>query len=593
MSQPAAITIDHSDTVLGVECSVLGQRWRWRTTDERAAMAMAQRFGMSDILARILIGRGVTIDTVEDFLSPSLRTSMPDPMQLKDMDKAIARLVQAVEAGETIGVFGDYDVDGATSSALLHGYFSELNIPVEVYIPDRQKEGYGPNIEAFRSLQAKGCQLIVTVDCGAVAFDTLSAAKADGMDVIVLDHHIGAAELPEAVAVVNPNRLDESSPCTYLAAVGVTFMTLVALNTALREQQPERRLPDLLSYLDLVALGTVCDVVPLKGMNRALVAQGLKVMQQRKRLGMRVLADVARMEEAPGTYHLGFLMGPRINAGGRVGEADLGIRLLSATDESAARQYALRLDEHNAERKAIELMVQDKAMEQAERQDNRAFIMVAGEGWHQGVIGIVAGRLKERFNRPAAVLSIDGGEAKASARSVPGVDLGATIAAARAEGLLLAGGGHAMAAGFSVAAERIDELHAYMESRMDGDIAEYLRTRAYTVDACVAASGLTAALAHEMAKAAPYGMGNASPRLVIPDARVVKCDILKDVHIRLILEGGVKAMAFKAIGTPLGERLLNHRGRPVHLAGTLKTDVWQGREQVSFHIDDADALPQP
>ena len=615
--------------LLGVTASATGLIWRSRCKDERLASAIAQRYGLSDLLSRVLVGRGVGLDQADSYLSPTLRDAMPDPAHLKDMDKAVARLTSAVAAHETIGIFGDYDVDGATSSALLLRYFRALGMDAHAYIPDRKAEGYGPNIAGMRALKAKGCSLILTVDCGALAYEPLREAKAEGLDVIVLDHHIGAAELPEAVAVVNPNRLDESSPLTYLAAVGVVFMTLVALNRELKarlkqearterlrepsaskaspiaehsyegsRRQPERpeksaeqgqikNIPDLMRYLDLVALGTVCDVVPLVGLNRAFVTQGLKVLAQRKNPGLRLLADQARITEAPSAYHLGFLLGPRINAGGRVGRAPLGMELLSGEDESVLAEIAAELSAHNEERRLIEEQVKQEAFMQAERQANRAMLMVAGHGWHEGVIGIVAGRLKEQFDRPAAVMSVENGVAKGSARSVPGVDIGAAVGAARQAGLLLAGGGHAMAAGFSLAETAIPALHEFFESRMREDIAAYLSERHLSLDGVVSASALNAELAHELQRAAPFGMGNAAPRLAVASAKIVKTDILKEQHLRLILEGGAKAMAFRAVGTPLGDFLMKAGTRRIHLAGSLKLDTWQGREQVSFHIDDA------
>ncbi len=604
--------------LLGVTTSATGLLWRSRCLDERLAAAMAQQHGLPDILARILVGRGVGLEEVEAYLNPTLKDSMPDPAHLRDMDKAVARLLQAVEKKETIGIFGDYDVDGATSSALLLRYFRALGMEAHAYIPDRQKEGYGPNIQGMRALKAQGCSLILTVDCGALAYEPLAQAKAEGLEVIVLDHHMGAAELPEAVAVVNPNRLDETSPLTYLAAVGVVFMTLVALNRALKEHHasPNRhprgsgdpypqtgvmdsRLrgndkearqgyrPNLISFLDLVALGTICDVVPLVGLNRAFVTQGLKILATRNNTGLRLLSDHARISEAPGAYHCGFILGPRINAGGRVGRAGLGMELLSGEEETMLAAIAAELSAYNEQRRAIEEQVLEEATAQAERQSNHAMLMVAGEGWHEGVIGIVAGRLKERFDRPAAVLALSRGIAKGSARSVPGVDLGAAVIAARAQGLLLAGGGHAMAAGFSLQQAHIPDLHAFFESRMREDVASYLSERHLSLDGCVSPAALTVELARELQRAAPYGMGNPTPRIAVTGARIVKLDILKEQHLRLILEGGAKAMAFRAVGSPLGDFLMKSGARRVHLAGSLKLDTWQGREQVSFHIDDA------
>ncbi len=551
-------------------------------------MAIAQRYELPDVLARLLVGRGVVLDQVESFLHPTLKDAMPDPTHLKDMDQAVRRLVQAVHQGETIGVFGDYDVDGATSSALLLRYFRALGISAHAYIPDRQKEGYGPNILGLRCLKEKGCTLIITVDCGTLSFEPLAQAKAEGLDVMVLDHHMGAAQLPEAVAVVNPNRMDETSPLIYLAAVGVVFMTLVALNRELRATGYESRsLPDLLQHLDLVALGTVCDVVPLVGLNRALVAQGLKVLAQRRNAGLRVLADHAGMAESPSAYHLGFILGPRINAGGRMGRAGLGVELLSGEDETTLAAFATELSQYNEQRRALEDAVLEQATIQAERQSNHAMLVVADEDWHEGVIGIVAGRLKERFERPAAVLSVKDGMAKGSARSVAGVDIGTAVGAARQAGLLTAGGGHAMAAGFSLAAEMVPALHDFFEQRLRKDVAAYLKERHLSLDGCVAASALTLELAQALQQAAPYGMGNPAPRLAVSSTRIIKMDILKEQHLRLILEGGAKAMAFRAVGTKLGDFLMKSGNRRVHLAGSLKLDSWQGREQVSLHIDDA------
>ena len=447
--------------------------WQPRAADERVALAMAQQHGISELLAGILAGRGVALDDVPRFLNPTLRDDLPDPFHLLDMDKAVARIMRALNEKQPIAVFGDYDVDGATSTALLHRYFAALGVSITPYIPDRMKEGYGPSVEGFAKLIDAGAQLIITVDCGTLAHAPIAYAASRGVDVMVLDHHLSSGALPDAVAVVNPNRVDETSPLTHLAAVGVTFLLLVALTKKLREakffgagslvlgsgtngpsQHPvpstQHRLePNLLSLLDLVALGTVCDVMPLTGLNRTLVAQGLKVMAGRRNLGLSVLSDVARLDESPNVYHLGFLLGPRINAGGRVGASGLGVALLTSDDAFAAQHMAEILDTHNAERQAIEAMVSEQAFAAAEAQSNLPVIMVAAAGWHQGVIGIVAGRLKEKFQRPAVVVSLENGMGKASARSVTGADFGAAVHAALAEALITHGGGHAMAAGLA------------------------------------------------------------------------------------------------------------------------------------------------
>ncbi|MBY0354861.1 MAG: single-stranded-DNA-specific exonuclease RecJ [Rickettsiales bacterium] len=638
MTQPAQPL---TDTVLNVERSANNMRWKWRTQDERAVLAMSQKMAISDILARVLVGRGVMLEDAATYLHPTLRDTMPDPLHLRDMDQAVTRLARAIRDKETIGIFGDYDVDGATSSALLGLYFQALEVPHHIYIPDRMKEGYGPSIAAFLSLQAQGVSVIITVDCGAVSFEPLSAAKQAGLDVIVLDHHIGAAQLPEAVAVVNPNRLDETSSCRNLAAVGVTFLTLVALNRSLREagwfagksgkngrqdeqekpspsgrglgeghdaSQPSPEIagapstsprgrgikePNLLDSLDLVALGTVCDVVPLMGLNRALVRQGLSVMAAKRNQGIRALCEAAGLEEAPTTYHAGYVIGPRINAGGRVGESSMGVRLLTTHDADEAQALAARLSEYNQQRQAIEMQVLEAAMHVAHQQAERSVLLVAGDGWHEGVIGIVAGRIKEHFHRPAAVIAWKDGVGKGSARSVPGVDLGAAIAAARTEGLLLAGGGHAMAAGFTLLREQLDAFHAYLEARIGQHAAHYREQRSLSIDACLNPDALSLELPDMVALAGPFGTSNPAPRFVLAHCAIVAVDILKESHVRLTLsrEGRLgnrtTALAFRCMGTPLGELLVGHAGRPLHLAGQIKKEFWQGNARVSFFVDDA------
>lgn len=581
--------------------------WRLRRDDPRAALAMAQQHGVSELLANILVGRDVAVDDVPHFLNPTLRDYLPDPFHLRDMDKAVARIIRAVESGETIAVFGDYDVDGATSTTLLMDYLTALGAKVIPYIPDRMLEGYGPSIEAFEKLIGQSAKLIITVDCGTLAHSPIEHANANGVDVIVLDHHLSSGALPSAHAIVNPNRVDEESPHRGLAAVGVTFLLLVALNAKMKEvvsrpssvvceQANNSRLtihdslPNLLSYLDLVALGTVCDVMPLTGLNRAFVAQGLKVMAQRRRLGLNLLSDVARMDEAPNVYALGFLLGPRINAGGRVGKSGLGVELLTSQDEARAREIAAQLDLHNQERQAIETGVLEQALAQAERQANLPVIMVASEGWHAGVIGIVAGRLKEKFNRPALVVSIEQGVGKGSGRSVTGVDMGAAIHAAATEGLILKGGGHAMAAGFSVAPEKVTTLHEFLIARMETGVAAYSDARAQTYDALLSVSGANLETLEEITPAGPFGIGNPAPRFVIPSARIVHTAVMKEKHLRITLadesgSGRLNAVAFGAVGTPLGAWLSQEK--TLHVLGELKINRWQGRDSAQFLIQDA------
>ncbi|MEJ0010539.1 MAG: single-stranded-DNA-specific exonuclease RecJ [Alphaproteobacteria bacterium] len=570
-----------------------GLSWVARPGDERAVAALAQQQDMNELLARVLIGRGVAIDDAARFLQPTLRECLPDPFHLKDMDKAVARLLRAIEAKENIAVFGDYDVDGATSTALLVRYFAALGIRLATYIPDRLKEGYGPSIAAFDTLIDGGAKLIITVDCGTLAHEPIAHAQGRDVDVIVLDHHLGSAEMPKAHALVNPNRADESSPHRSLAAVGVTFLLLVALSRALREAGyfgETRREPDLLPLLDLVALGTVCDVMPLTGLNRAFVAQGLKVLRARGHKGLAALADVAQLAEVPSAYHLGFLLGPRINAGGRVGESALGVALLTGEDEGELRDIAARLDHFNRERRAIEDSMLEAALAQAQQQANAPVIVVAQRGWHAGVIGIVAARLKEKFSRPAAVIALEGGLGKGSARSVTGADMGAAIHAAQLCGILDAGGGHAMAAGFSLREEQVSALHRFLIERLSPAVAAYQEARALTLDGWLSAGGASLQLLDSLAAAAPHGIGNPSPRFGLKAARILQRQVLKGKHIRCILgddagTGRLSAIAFNVADTPLGAWLMSER--VLHLAGELKREHWQGAESARFIIEDA------
>ncbi|MDX1482908.1 MAG: single-stranded-DNA-specific exonuclease RecJ [Alphaproteobacteria bacterium] len=586
-----------ADDALTVQGSFSGRDWRPRLEDAREAMALAQSLGVPEVVGRALAGRGIGPEEAEGFLNPALREQLPDPAHLLDMEKAAARIAEAVETGEGIGVFGDYDVDGATSSALLARFLGALGVPVDTYIPDRIKEGYGPNTEAMRALAARGAKVVITVDCGISAFEPLAAARAAGIDVIVVDHHVAETRLPEAAAVINPNRLDDASPHKQLAAVGVAFLLVVAVNRALRQRgyygsRPE---PDLMQWLDLVALGTVCDQVRLTGVNRALVAQGLKVLAGRANTGLAALADVSGLETRPEAWHLGFLLGPRINAGGRVGRPDLGSRLLACDDAAEARRMAQELDAFNSERREIEAAVLDAALEQAEQKGGaeQDLIFVAGEGWHPGVIGIVASRILERFHRPVCVAGIEGEVAKGSGRSVQGIDLGATVIAARQDGLLINGGGHAMAAGFTVARDRLPALAAFLAERVAAQRAEQGTELGRTLfhDGVISVGGATTGLAESIKALAPFGAGNAEPRFVLSDVTVAKADVVGENHLRVFVrgrEGGrIKAMAFRSADRPLGAALLETGGVPIHLAGKLRIDDWQGRHGVEFLIDDA------
>jgi len=592
--------LERARAFLGVERSLTGRLWYGRGADdpaiERTGLMLAQRLGLPELIGRLIAARGVPAEEAERFLSPTLKSFLPDPSLFRDMDKAAGRIVEAVRAGQRIAVFGDYDVDGATSSALLARFLRAVSQPPTVYIPDRMREGYGPNGPALRKLKGEGADLVITVDCGATAFAPLAEAAEVGLDVIVCDHHIGEAALPAAFAVINPNRLDETVPYRQLAAVGVTFLLAVAVNRGLRQAgwygaaRPE---PDLLALLDLVALGTVCDVVPLTGLNRALVAQGLKMVAQRGNLGLATLADVAGLKEAPDAYHLGYLLGPRVNAGGRVGNSSYGAQLLSTEDPQEARRIALELHRLNEERRGIEGAVLDAALQkvEAERRNDLSLVFVASEDWHPGVIGIVASRLKDRFNRPAIVVGIDQGIAKGSGRSLPGIAMGEAVLAARQAGLLMSGGGHAMAAGFACDPARLPELRQFLEDRMGRATEPGALVPRLGFDGTVEVSGATAGLVAQLAQLGPYGAGHAEPRFALPAAAIVKADVVGESHVRCILTGPtggrLKAIAFRSLDTPLGAALLNTRGRALHIAGHLRADRWNGREEAQLLIEDA------
>nr|WP_286207819.1 single-stranded-DNA-specific exonuclease RecJ [Hephaestia sp. MAHUQ-44] len=549
------------------------------------------------MVTQLLLARGCPRDAIDAHKAPSIRGFMPDPSIFRDMDRAATRIADAVQAGENIAIFGDYDVDGATSAALMILLLRDLGIEAAPYIPDRLMEGYGPSGEALVRLAQAGASLIVTVDCGAQAFEALAMAKDAGVDVIVVDHHKCAAALPVAHALVNPNRLDEAEGAAHghLAAVGVAFLLGAALIRTLRArnffaQRPEPRLLDL---LDIVALGTVADVAQLKGLNRAFVAQGLKVMAKRRNIGLNALIEASRLTRAPTASDLGFALGPRINAGGRVGRSDLGVRLLTTRDADEARRIATELDMLNEERRAIEAGVQQEAEAIVAAKGNRAVTVVAGQGWHPGVIGIVAGRLKEKTGRPTIVIALDDdGVGKGSGRSIAGVDLGAAVLAAKDSGLLVAGGGHAMAAGLTIDGDKVETLADFLEDRLADAVTRALGERALLLDALLAPRGLTIDLVTAFEGGGPYGMGWPAPRVAAGPVRIIKADVVGNGHVRAIVAGddggSLKAVAFRQADTALGQALL---GAPPHrrlwLAGRVKIDDWGARPTCELHIDDA------
>jgi single-stranded-DNA-specific exonuclease len=582
--------------VLSGATGLSGRRWVWRAGEDRVAFGIAQRLGLPDIVGRLLVARGVGVEAATDFLEPTLRASLPDPSLLIDMDAAAERLAAAVMSGETVGVFGDYDVDGACSAALMVTWLRGLGCTAPHYVPDRMKEGYGPNPTALRGLIDLGARLIVCVDCGTAAAEALAACLGFA-DVIVLDHHKSEGPPPAILATVNPNRLDCTSGLTHLCAAGVAFLTVVAATRALRRRgwfngRPE---PDLMSLLDLVALATVCDVMPLFGVNRAMVCQGLRIMARRARPGIAALLDVTQAREKLTAFTCGYALGPRINASGRISEADLGLRLLLCEDRIEALGLAERLDAINRQRQEVEAEMLDAAMmaaaERAAAGD--AVLLVAGEGWHPGVVGIVSGRIKEKFNRPACVAGIAAGIAKGSGRSVPGADLGGAVIAARQMGILTTGGGHPMAAGFSLPAQKLETFRAFLNERLAA--ARALPGAAdLMVDGALTVPGATLELARHVERLAPFGAGNEEPVLVLQRARVVRADRVgrEAASVRVFLEGEgggprVKAMLFRARDGALAEALLNRERVPLHVAGYLRVEAWNGSESAGFVIADA------
>ena len=586
-----------SQSVLGLGRSISGRIWRWRGGN----MDLGNGSSLDhDLVTQLLLSRGVAADDVERHRSPSLRAFLPDPSELRDMDAAAERLAQAVLTGETVTVYGDYDVDGATSAALLIRLLRSLGLEAQYYIPDRLLEGYGPSGEALVRLADQGSSLIVTVDCGAMAHEALDMAHEAGVDVIVVDHHKCSAELPRAAALVNPNRLDEGeigAAHGHLAAVGVAFLLAIATVRALRTRGffQSRSEPDLFTLLDLVALGTVADVAALHGLNRAFVAQGLKVMARREGVGMAALIDASRLSRAPTCSDLGFALGPRINAGGRVGESTLGVRLLTTEDPDEALMIAAQLSALNEERRGIEAVVQEQAEALIASQHNRAVLVLAGQGWHPGVIGIVAGRIKEKTGKPALVIALDAdehGNGKGSGRSIAGVDLGSAIMAAREAGLLIAGGGHAMAAGLTIAPGKLDALGEWLDARLGSAVTAAMTGQSMQLDLALAPGGLTPALVEVLESAGPYGMGWPGPRIAVGPVRMVKADLVGSDHVRLIVRGddgaNFKAIAFRAASTELGQTLLNAtHHRHLWLAGRAKIDDWSSRPQAELHVDDA------
>ncbi len=586
------------ENFLGVRKSLTGRVWRRRAADESIAREHQLRHGLSEPLARALASRGVTAEGGGDFLNPTLKALFPDPSSFADMDRAAEILVDAAVSGRPVTVFADYDVDGASSAAQLVRWFRAMGRDLPVYVPDRILEGYGPSPAAFRKIKDSGAELVITVDCGAAAHDALIEAARIGLDVVVIDHHLMRGDPPPAAALVNPNRPDDTSGQGHLAAAGVVFVLLAALNREARKRGlfEDRAAPNVMDWLDLAAMGAFCDVTSLTGFNRALAAQGLKVMSGWRNIGLKALLDVAKSQGPATAFHAGYILGPRINAGGRIGRADLGARLLSTEDPEEASALAQELDALNASRKEVEKAVIDEAVAAIEKQSNfdpdAPVIVAAGDGWHPGVVGIAAGRLRERYRKPVIVIGIDrpADIGKGSGRSQPGVNLGRAIQSAYDDGLLLAGGGHAMAAGLTVRPSGIPELRAYLCDKLAGEMIDAAAQDAVEIDALIAPGGATRALWSDFQRLAPYGPGNPEPLFAIPDARIEYPIAMRGGHIRVTLVDSsgqrLKAVAWRAGETEMGERLMAGGGG-LHLAGKLKPDDWQGREGVELEIEDA------
>ncbi|MGB0504883.1 MAG: single-stranded-DNA-specific exonuclease RecJ [Pikeienuella sp.] len=577
-------------TFLNVEASITGRRWTAPSAEvERLGAAIAQTHDLPEIVGRLLAARGIEVEEAAGFLDPTLKYLTPDPSTLADMDKAAAMLADAATSKTRVAIFGDYDVDGGSSCALLVEWLREFNLTPTVYIPDRIDEGYGPNVEAMTTL-GKAHDLLICVDCGTLSHEPISAAQAAGAQVIVADHHMAGETLPTAEAVVNPNRHDDDSGMGHLCAAGVVFLLLIATNRVLRAKGGPT--PDIIRSLDLVALATVADVATLSGLNRAFVRQGLRVMAGRGRVGLRALADAAGVKSAPSAFHLSFLLGPRVNAGGRIGKADLGAKLLSTLDAEEAEGLAFELDRLNGERRRIEAEVLAAATAQAETRDVEGpLVWAAGEGWHPGVVGIVAARLKEAFNRPAVVIGLDGDEGKGSARSVEGVDLGAAVAACTRNGDFLKGGGHRMAAGLTIAADNLEPAMAALAARLEKDLPTMTAARSLRIDGAISPAAATPELCETVDQAGPFGAGAPAPRFALPNVRVSFAKPVGEDHLRLTLTDAsgsrIDAIAFRAFQGPLGPFLSQTGGAQIHIAGRLEIDDWGGRRKAKLRVEDA------
>jgi single-stranded-DNA-specific exonuclease len=574
--------------------SISDKNWVLKKYNQNEILYYKENFLLDEITSKLLAIRNIKKEDISTFLNPSIKNFLPNPNNLIDMEKTTKRAVDAVNGKEKIGIFGDYDVDGATSTALLGKFLTELKLPYNIYIPDRKKEGYGPTIKSFKELINKGVKIIFTVDCGTLSFEAIDYAKKNKIDVIVLDHHQSEVRLPEAFSVVNPNRLDDKSDLQYLCAAGVTFLFLVSLNRELRFnnwfEKNKINEPNLINYLDLVSLGTVCDVVPLIGLNRAIVKQGLKILKSKKNLGLKTLLDICKIESNPSTYHLGFMLGPRINAGGRVGKCSHGANLLLDTDPKNAFKLASELDQYNKERQLLEKNLLQKILGETSNYSKDPVIVLSGKDWHEGIIGIVAARLKDKFNKPVVIISIEGQIGKASARSIVGFDIGSAIIAATQNKILLKGGGHKMAGGFSIDIKNIKKFKDFIFKKFRSINEDLTVNKSLYLDSIISSAAVNLDFYNKVNILAPFGSGNPEPKFVIENLKTINGKIVAEKHIKSVLIGengsSIKTIAFNAVGNDLSAYLLKKISKPFNIAGKLSLNEWKGQSNVEFIIDD-------
>ena len=574
--------------------SISGKNWILKDFNQEEISYFKDNFLLDEITSKLLSIRKIKKEDINSFLNPSIKNFLPNPNNLIDMEKGTQRAIKSITKNEKIGIFGDYDVDGATSTALLGKYFSELKLPYEIYIPDRKKEGYGPSIKSFEELINKGVKIIFTVDCGTLSFEAINYAKKKEIDVIVLDHHQSEINLPKAFSVINPNRFDDKSNLQYLCAAGVTFMFLVSINRELRLKDwfTKNRIkePYLIDYLDLVSLGTVCDVVPLVGLNRAIVKQGLKILKIKKNLGLKTLLDICKIETKPSIYHLGFMLGPRINAGGRVGKCSHGANLLLNTDPKTAFKLASELDQFNKERQMLEKDLLENILNNEKNYFKDPVIVLSGNNWHEGIIGIVASRIKEKFNKPVIIISIEGQIGKASARSIVGFDIGSVIIAATQKKILIKGGGHKMAGGFSIEIKNIEKFKDFIFRKFKSLNENLTSEKPLFLDSVISPTAMNLDFYNKVNALAPFGSGNPEPKFIMKDLKTINGKIVGDKHIKSILVGAdgtpIKTIAFNAIENDLGPYLLKKNNKPFNIAGKLSLNEWKGQSNVEFIIDD-------